>query len=89
MRSFFFLGVFTAAAFAGSVVKRSPLDQTLFERQAEPPAGALVDFQVYEPVLTPSGDTDEYGCVYTKVLMEYDFANSYGVPFVGMQISRS
>lgn len=84
MRSFLLLSLAAAPILAGSVVKRSA-DHALVKRQAEPPAGALVDFQVYEPVLTPSGSSDEYGCVYTKILMEYDFANSYGVPFVGMQ----
>ena len=58
-------------------------DHSPVKRQAEPPPGALVDFQVYEPVLTPTGSSDQYGCVYTQVLMEYDFANSYGAPFVG------
>lgn len=55
----------------------------LWARQA-PAAGALVDFQVYEPVLTPSGASDQYGCIYTKELMSYEFANSYGAPFVGV-----
>ena len=51
-------------------------------RQA-PPAAPLVDFQVYEPVLTPSGSSDQYGCIYTQTLMSYVFSNSYGAPFVG------
>lgn len=55
----------------------------LWARQA-PAAGPLVDFQVYEPVLTPSGASDQYGCIYTKELMSYEFANSYGAPFVGV-----
>ena len=55
----------------------------LWARQA-PAAGPLVDFQVYEPVLTPSGESDQYGCIYTKELMSYEFANSYGAPFVGV-----
>lgn len=46
-------------------------------------ASPLVDFEVYKPVLTPSGASDQYGCIYTKELMSYEFANSYGVPFVG------
>lgn len=46
-------------------------------------AAPLVDFQVYEPILTPSGASDQYGCVYTKELMSYVFGNSYGAPFVG------
>ena len=54
-----------------------------FKRQS-PASGPLVDFQVYEPVLTPSGTSDEYGCIYTQKLMSYEFANSYGAPFVGV-----
>ena len=55
----------------------------LWTRQA-PAVGPLVDFQVSEPVLTPSGASDQYGCIYTKKLMSYEFANSYGHPFVGV-----
>ena len=58
-------------------------DNALVKRQGAPGTGVLTDFQVYEPVLTPSGPSNQYGCVYTKTLMEYDFANSYGAPFVG------
>lgn len=57
---------------------------TIGRRQAQPAPGQLNDFQVYEPVLTPEGPSDQHGCVYTTVLMEYNFANSYGSPFVGM-----
>jgi hypothetical protein len=56
------------------------------KRQA-PAAAPLVDFQVSEPVLTPSGTSDQYGCIYTKELMSYEFGNSYGAPFVGMYLS--
>ena len=83
MPLFLFLCFFAAATLASSLVKRTPPSPAFHRRQANPPPGALVDFQVYEPVLTPSGSSDQYGCVYTKVLMEYDFANSYGAPFVG------
>ena len=44
----------------------------------------LEDFQVYEPVLTPSGTSDRYGCIHTQLLMEHVFAYSYGHPFFGM-----
>ena len=43
-------------------------------------ATALVDFQVYEPVLTPTGAAGE--C--SQLLMEHVFAFSYGRPFVGI-----
>ena len=58
-------------------------------RQKRPFAdlGRLVNFQVSEPVLTPSEQADREGCVYTLTLMEHVFANSYDVPFVGKQPS--
>jgi hypothetical protein len=56
----------------------------LEKRQGAPGNGVLTDFQVYEPVLTPSGTSNQYGCIYTQTLMAHDFANSYGAPFVGM-----
>lgn len=57
-------------------------DHALPKRQTPAPT-PLVDFQVYEPVLTPSGTSDQYGCIYTQTLMSYVFSNSYGAPFVG------
>ena len=47
------------------------------------PATPLVDFQVSQPILTPSGTSDQYGCIYTQTLMTYVFSNSYNAPFVG------
>ena len=44
----------------------------------------LVNFQVTEPVVTPTGSHDEYGCVVSQVLMSHVFTNSYGVPYTGM-----
>ncbi|OJJ45917.1 hypothetical protein ASPZODRAFT_26514 [Penicilliopsis zonata CBS 506.65] len=45
----------------------------------------LHDFQVHPPTLIPAvgNGSNPYGCVVTQTLMAYDFANSYGVPFVG------
>lgn len=57
-------------------------DGAIGKRQAPAPS-PLVDFQVYEPVLTPSGTAGQYGCVYTQLLMDHVFAYSYGIPFVG------
>lgn len=57
-------------------------NHALQKRQTPAPT-PLVDFQVYEPVLTPSGTSDQYGCIYTQTLMSYVFSNSYGAPFVG------
>lgn len=49
------------------------------------PASPLVDFQVSEPVITPSPG-DQSDCIYTKQLMDHVFAFSYGAPFVGIII---
>lgn len=57
-------------------------DHSLLNRQTSP-ASPLVDFQVSQPILTPSGQSDQYGCIHTTLLMGYEFANSYGAPFVG------
>ena len=74
------LYVFVAPAL--SIVLPAP-DHALSARQAAPSPGQTDIFQVYPPVLTPSGSSNKYGCVYTKVLMEHNFAYSYGQPFVG------
>ena len=58
-------------------------DYVIGPRQAASAASPLVDFQVYEPVLTPAGSSDQYGCVYTQLLMDHVFGFSYGMPFVG------
>lgn len=63
------------------VVAQAP-DSRLQVRQAAD-TSPLMDFQVYEPVSTPTGPDDNYGCVYTKLLMDHVFAFSYGDPFVG------
>lgn len=57
-------------------------DDALQKRQTSATT-PLVDFQVSQPVLTPSGTSDRYGCIYTQTLMSHVFANSYGAPFVG------
>ena len=69
--------------FCESVLASWIPNDVLPKRQA-PAVATLVDFQVYEPILTPSGTSDQHGCVYTKELMTYEFGNSYGAPFVGM-----
>ena len=81
MRSFLPLCVLAAPYLSNAVLPRIP-DHGFGKRQTSS-SGLTVDFQVTEPVLTPSGTSDQYGCVYTKVLMEHDFAYSYGIPFVG------
>lgn len=64
-------------------VVEKPPDSLLQVRQVAE-TSPLTDFQVYEPVLTPTGPNDKYGCVYTKLLMDHVFAFSYGNPFVGI-----
>ena len=57
------------------------------QKRQTPATAPLVDFQVYEPVLIPSGTSDQYGCIYTQTLMNYVFSNSYDAPFVGRPFS--
>lgn len=67
-----------------SCAAASPVVSNLAPANSQPPAHApLVDFQVSEPVLTPTGSSNENGCVYSQVLMSHVFANSYGVPYTG------
>ena len=66
---------------ANALALTSPNDA--LQMRQTPATTPLVDFQVYQPVLTPSGTSDEYGCIYTQTLMSYVFSNSYGAPFVG------
>ncbi|KAL8980148.1 MAG: hypothetical protein Q9177_005960, partial [Variospora cf. flavescens] len=62
------------------VASRDP-DHALGERQA-PIIPPLVNFQVSEPILTPVGDSDQYGCVHNQLLMDHAFWFSYGMPFI-------
>lgn len=65
-----------------SVTSPDP-DYALGKRQT-PIIPPLVNFQVSEPILTPVGDSDQYGCIQTQLLMDHVFAFSYGKPFVGI-----
>ena len=78
---FLCLYVFFISQCAANVLSLQNPNDARQKRQS--PATTLVDFQVYEPVLTPSGTSDQYGCIYTQTLMDYVFSNSYGAPFVG------
>jgi hypothetical protein len=81
------IGGLTALSFAVAVAAKG--GQRHLKRNSDASSGELHDFQVYPPVLTASADTrgkNEYGCVVTKTLMDYDFANSYGDPYVGESI---
>ncbi|KAA6408958.1 MAG: hypothetical protein FRX48_07302 [Lasallia pustulata] len=60
---------------------QTPNDE-VFKRQSAA-SGLLNDFEVYQPVLTPTGSSDQYGCTYTELLMDHSFGFSYGMPFVG------
>ena len=62
---------------------QTPNDE-VFKRQSAA-SGLLNDFEVYQPVLTPTGSSDQYGCIYTELLMDHSFGFSYGMPFVGMR----
>ena len=74
--------LYVAIALLTSTVLSSTSDLA-FDKRQTPVASPLVDFQVSQPILTPSGQGDQYGCIHTTLLMEYEFANSYGAPFVG------
>ena len=72
------------------LILHRPVDALFFsssnhahQKRQAPTTTPLVDFQVSQPVLTPSGTSDEFGCIHTQTLMSHVFANSYGVPFVG------
>ena len=67
---------------SAAVAKKVP-DQDPVKRQtaAEYP---LINLQVSNPVLVPSGNKSQDGCVHNVLLMDHDFAFSYGKPFVGM-----
>ena len=65
-RSLLLLCVFATSTVQGALARRIPDDA--FSKRQTAPTGLLDDFQVYEPVLTPSGTSDQYGCIYTKTL---------------------
>ena len=58
-------------------------DDVTRKRQTTRAPSPLVDFQVYAPILTPSGNANQYGCIHDQLLMDHVFAFSYGKPFVG------
>ncbi|KAJ5759200.1 hypothetical protein N7520_006356 [Penicillium odoratum] len=79
-----FIRGLTALSLAVTVAAKG--GQHRVKRVSDTNAGELHDFQVYPPVLTASANANgknEYGCVVTQTLMDYDFANSYGSPYVG------
>ncbi|KAL8912733.1 MAG: hypothetical protein Q9172_007449, partial [Xanthocarpia lactea] len=57
-------------------------DRGLAKRQTST-ASTLVTFQVQDPILTPTTNDNRSACVYTQLLMDHEFAFSYGKPFVG------
>ena len=63
-------------------------EHSLLERRTVDLTVPLRDFQVFQPVITPAGSANPYGCIYTKVLMQHEFAYSYGMPFVGRPKAR-
>ena len=82
MKSRLLLCVFAALLVHTGFSEVNP-DNAARKRQAATAASPLVNFQVSEPVLTPSGTSDQNGCIYTQLLMDHVFAFSYGKPFVG------
>lgn len=82
-RYLLFLCVFMSIS-RGAVNAKAP--ERLLQVRQTADTSPLIDFQVYEPVLTPTGPKDENGCVHTELLMDHVFAFSYGKPFVGMSL---
>lgn len=64
--SLLLLCVLVTSAVQGALARRIP--DNAFSKRQTAPTGLLNDFQVYEPVLTPSGTSNQYGCIYTKTL---------------------
>ncbi|KAI4169276.1 MAG: hypothetical protein LQ348_007309 [Seirophora lacunosa] len=75
-------GIRRRAGYLMSIIFLDP-DYALGKRQT-PIIPPLVNLQVSEPILTPVGDSDQYGCIHTQLLMDHVFAFSYGKPFVGI-----
>ncbi|KAL8775906.1 MAG: hypothetical protein Q9194_003512 [Teloschistes cf. exilis] len=73
--------VLVASSLSTALPHASP-DHRYDKRQTSP-SSPLVNFQVSEPILTPPGNANQYGCIHSQLLMEHDFAFSYGKPFVG------
>ncbi|KAL8940725.1 MAG: hypothetical protein Q9211_002134 [Gyalolechia sp. 1 TL-2023] len=80
-RSLLSLCVLVAPPLFTTVASRGT-DHGPVKRQTPPPS-LLVNFQVSEPILVPTGESDQYGCVHTQLLMDHVFGFSYGKPFVG------
>ncbi|KAI4160596.1 MAG: hypothetical protein LQ342_005617 [Letrouitia transgressa] len=76
------LCVLAALSSATAISHQSPDHR--FEKRQTSSVSPLVNFQVYEPVLTPTGPSNQNGCVFTELLMDYVFGFSYGKPFVGI-----
>lgn len=72
-----------SAAFSHTDPDRGPVKR---QTPATPP---LVAFQVQNPVLVPTANGNQSGCVHTQVLMDHEFAFSYGKPFVGEETQES
>lgn len=73
---------------SGFAPARAIPDYQLAPRQDTPTSAPLVDFQVYEPVLTPESGFTPEPTECTQLLMDHVFAFSYGRPFVGKHRSH-
>ncbi|KAL9629440.1 MAG: hypothetical protein Q9204_005270 [Flavoplaca sp. TL-2023a] len=77
----FLLCVLVAPLLSAAFSHADP-DPGLVKRQT-PTTPPLVAFQVQNPVLLPTANGNQSACVHTRVLMDHEFAFSYGKPFVG------
>ena len=83
----FLLCVLVASSLPKAVSHADP-DRGPVKRQvsATPP---LVVFQAQDPIIIPTTNGNQSGCVETQLLMDHEFAFSYGKPFIGEEIRFS
>ncbi|CAO1601988.1 hypothetical protein XANCAGTX0491_005624 [Xanthoria calcicola] len=79
--SLFLLCVLVASLLPRAFSHADP-DRGLAKRQVSTPP-PLVVFQVQDPIIIPTTNGNQSGCVETQLLMDHEFAFSYGKPFIG------
>lgn len=83
----FLLCVLVASSLPKAFSHADP-DRGLAKRQVSTPP-PLVVFQVQDPIIIPTTNGNQSGCVKTQLLMDHEFAFSYGKPFIGEEIRFS
>lgn len=85
--SLFLLCVLVASSLPKAISHADP-DRGRVKRQV-PATPPLVVFQVQDPIIIPTTNGNQSGCVETQLLMDHEFAYSYGNPFIGEEIRFS